>query len=382
MLTPPNTQAAHERLVAIERARRTVIAEGKSAVAVSGNFWQGRNYIEDSWQRCLHDGYTPSRAVEFDMVSPAIVSRTKDSNHALFEAGRPILGRIGRAIADTRYFAILTNEFGVVVDANGPIDRRDRRAELITRTGVDLSEKSIGTSAIGTALHQLQPVWLHRGEHFFAGLSHYSCAGAPVFNPDGQCAGMLDLTGIEQPERPELVHLVTQAARSIENMLTLNRPHALLVRINWPGRTLGDETDGLICLDGDGWVTGANSAARQMVQQFGNTQGHKAVHCSELFAMPYENLFNAARCDSSKPIDAPLWSGLRLNALALPWGQSASPIRGEGQVTDQMPLRDVEIAMIRKAIEDAKGNVVMAARMLGISRATVYRKLELAKRQS
>jgi transcriptional regulator of acetoin/glycerol metabolism len=31
--------------------------------------------------------------------------------------------------------------------------------------------------------------------------------------------------------------------------------------------------------------------------------------------------------------------------------------------------------LIRKAVDDARGNVMAAARMLGISRATVYRKL-------
>ena len=40
-----------------------------------------------------------------------------------------------------------------------------------------------------------------------------------------------------------------------------------------------------------------------------------------------------------------------------------------------LPLRDVEIALIRKAVDDARGNVMEAARALGISRATVYRKL-------
>ena len=41
----------------------------------------------------------------------------------------------------------------------------------------------------------------------------------------------------------------------------------------------------------------------------------------------------------------------------------------------RVPLRDVEIALIRKAVFDARGNVVKAAQALGISRATVYRKL-------
>jgi transcriptional regulator of acetoin/glycerol metabolism len=40
-----------------------------------------------------------------------------------------------------------------------------------------------------------------------------------------------------------------------------------------------------------------------------------------------------------------------------------------------LPLRDVETALIRRAVDDAHGNVQVAAKLLGISRATVYRKL-------
>jgi transcriptional regulator of acetoin/glycerol metabolism len=39
------------------------------------------------------------------------------------------------------------------------------------------------------------------------------------------------------------------------------------------------------------------------------------------------------------------------------------------------PLREAEVAMIRRAVQEARGNVAEAARALGISRATVYRKL-------
>jgi transcriptional regulator of acetoin/glycerol metabolism len=38
-------------------------------------------------------------------------------------------------------------------------------------------------------------------------------------------------------------------------------------------------------------------------------------------------------------------------------------------------LKDMETAMIHKAVEQARGNVAQAAQALGISRATVYRKL-------
>ena len=40
-----------------------------------------------------------------------------------------------------------------------------------------------------------------------------------------------------------------------------------------------------------------------------------------------------------------------------------------------LPLKEMETALIRKTVEQARGNVAQAARTLGISRATVYRKL-------
>jgi transcriptional regulator of acetoin/glycerol metabolism len=362
----PGANAAQRRLLQIERARRAVMQEGRSMTDVLIHGWYDGAWIERSWRRCLDSGQRPQDTVSFDVLPPQQVRRVAEANHLLVAAARPVLEQLGRAIARTRYFAILTNNEGVVIDAHGPIDRTDPRAALITRIGVDLSERSVGTTAIGAALTELQPVWLHRGEHFFQDTGCYSCAGAPVFGPDGECAGMLDLTGIDTAERPELKHLVAQSVRSIENALTLSRPHRLVLRINWPGRLLGDDDDGLVCLDGDGWVTGSNGAARQMVSGLQGTQA--PVHCSELFAQPWEPLFDLARGSEQALVELPLWSGLRLAALVQPAGEARTP-------SSRVPLRDVEIALIRKAVSDARGNVMEAARTLGISRATVYRKL-------
>jgi transcriptional regulator of acetoin/glycerol metabolism len=363
------TSAAEARLQQIEHARRAVMHEGRSVTDALVDRWYEGAWIERSWRRCLANGQQPHEQVAFDVIPTQALRRVEEANHTLVTAARPVLESLGRAIASTRYFAILTNEEGVVVDAHGPIDRSDPRASVITRVGVDLSERSVGTTAIGAVLAELQPVWLHRGEHFYQQTSCYSCAGAPLFGPDGRCVGMLDLTGIDATERPELKHLVSQAARSIENALTLTRPHRLVLRLNWPGRMLGDDDDGIVCLDGDGWVTGSNAAARQMVPTLA-TAAQGGVHCSELFAQPWEPLFDlAGHSGEPAPVEVPLWSGLRLTALPQ---TSGGPYATAGS---RLPLRDVEIALIRKAVSDARGNVMEAARSLGISRATVYRKL-------
>lgn len=362
--------AAAQRLALIERARRAVIDDEAPPPAHAVEPWIAR-----SWQRCLAMGQRPQHKLGFDLVSSQDMRRTREANHLLAQAARPQLEKLARAIAQTRYFAILTNAHGVVVDAEGPIDRADRRATLITRVGVDLSERAVGTTAIGAALTELQPVWLHRGEHFFADTGVYTCAGAPVFGPDGSCAGMLDLTGIEATERPELRHLAAHYARGIENALLLAQPHSLLLRLCWPGR-LGGEDDGLLILDDDGHIRGMNVNARQMLALpvVARAAG-RVAHVSDVFAMDWGLLFDAARREAPG-FDAPLWSGLRLQARAV----LARRERGAGGVPppvvgEAAPLKDIEAALIRRAVDDAHGNVAEAARLLGISRATVYRKL-------
>ena len=366
--------ALDPRLRQITAARQTVLYDGKSVSRTGAQAW-----IERSWQRCLASGKQPDQKVSFDMVAPAAVRRLVDANRALLDIARPVLQSLSQAIASTRYFTLMTDAQGIVIDAHGEIDRSDRRADLITRIGTDLSERALATTAISAALTELQPVWLHRGEHFFDVNSVYSCAGAPLFGPDGACIGMLDLTGIEATERPELKHLVAQSARSIENALTLSKlkgQQDLLIRLNWPGRTLGDETDGLVCLNADGYVTAANQMARMIVPQL--TTGSAIQHASDLFALPPDMLFDAARKPSHKTaLEVPLWTGLRLHAMPVMAGQAGTSVAAQlnAPAAAPAPLKDIETGLIRKAVDEARGNVMQAAKTLGISRATVYRRL-------
>lgn len=358
--------ASRNRLDAIARARQQLSSTGHAATDLVPP-WVAR-----SWQRCLQKGHTPDHLAEFDLISPGTLRHTTDANAHLVHTARPLLESLGRAIVNTGYFVILTNQHGVVVDVGGPIDRSDRRADVITRIGTDLSEQRVGTTAIGTALSELQPVWLHRGEHFFANTAVYSCAGAPVFGPQGACVGMLDLTGIDAVERPELGHLVTQVADKIGNALVLAQPHHLLLRLNWPGNTLGSDADGMVCLDADGWITAANAVARQLVAGLGASE---RVHATDVFGLPLSLLFDAARRQHN--LDIPLWTGLHLNAVAVYAAHEQLPSRYEQSrgATGCRGLKDMETSLIHQAVEQARGNVAQAARALGISRATVYRKL-------
>ena len=110
------------------------------------------------------------------------------------------------------------------------------------------------------------------------------------------------------------------------------------------------------------------------------------MHASEVFASSWESLFDAASRQSNTQ-ELPLWSGLRLQTQALRMGNSAQPQTPTSQPAAKVhssglaskPLKDVQTDMIREAVNQVRGNVAEAARALGISRATVYRKLSAPK---
>ena len=73
-------------------------------------------------------------------------------------------------------------------------------------------------------------------------------------------------------------------------------------------------------------------------------------------------------------------SASRLAEPAPAGEQLENILRAGLRASESVPLKDVETALIRKAVDDARGNVARAARALGISRATVYRKIYNGKR--
>ncbi|MFD1711406.1 helix-turn-helix domain-containing protein [Ottowia flava] len=361
------------RLQQIALARQQALGGTASATDALVDAWFDRAWLARSWQRCLAQGQRPAESVAFATVSAAVQRDTRDAAQALLAAAQPEMERLARAVAPIRYFAILTDAHGTVVGTAGAIDRSDRATDAIARVGVDLSERSVGTSAIGAALTELQPVWLHRGEHFFEDTAVYSCAGAPLIGPRGDCVGMLDLTGVNVAERPELKHLVAQSARQIEDALVLAVPHALCLRLAWYDGIATSERAAVMCLDADGAVVSANAAARDMLPSLHGSR-HPAVHADELFALPWPQLFDLAQRGSAVPV--PLWSGLRVSVRA----SRASACGDSGADAAALPLRSLTDDLIAQAVRAAGGNVTEAAQALGVSRATVYRRLGQGRR--
>ena len=361
----PQVFSPSQRLSNIALARQQVIEQGAWLQAPLVEDW-----IQRSWQRCLQLGHSPHQSVSFDPISQAHVHHLQEQHHSLLNAAQTELDRLSQAIAGTRYFALLTDAQGMVIDTRGDIPTDSPRARDIARVGVDLSEAHAGTTAIGAALAEHRPIWLHRGEHFFNGNASYSCAGAPLFDTSGACVGMIDITGVDVPERPELQHLAAQSARHIQNALLLHQQPALMLRLNWAGQPLGNDSDGWLGLDAEGALVGANQTARQILQL-----GAEHTHASDVFATAWTTLFDVQAAPHT--VEVPLWSGLRVQVQRAGLHNPATPT-----TVMAAPLKAVEGDLIRRAMQQARGNVAEAARRLGISRATLYRKISPQKKSA
>jgi sigma-54 dependent transcriptional regulator, acetoin dehydrogenase operon transcriptional activator AcoR len=359
-IVPSESRSARhsDRTTAIESRRRAVILEGFEPAR--------NNWLEQSWLRCMSSGQNPDSNAVFQMATRALAQNAIDEQHQLIQAAKPVMMSLAKAIANTQYFAVLTDSLGVVLDAQGDIDRSDQRASQITTTGIDLSERSIGTTAIATALSECKPVWLHQGEHFLSSNRIYSCAGAPIFGLNNTCVGMLDLTGIEVPERRELVHLAVRSAKDIQNSLLrqefFGHHDTQLLQIQWNGVAFDNHSDGLIAISADGQIQAFNQAACDWLPALA-TQIDQG--CEDLFAMTkaqfFDHLNKHPHC-----VSLPLWSGLQI---------SASWCAAETSISVEAPIKTVQAELIRRAMRVARGNVASAAQALGISRATLYRKL-------
>ena len=150
LISAPHPAADRHALIA--QARQSLLTDGAAPVRAEVEPWIAR-----SWQRCLARGLEPTRRVAFDAVSATALRLSQEQHHHLLRAARPVLEQLTRAIAGMRYFAMLTDARGVVVDVQGHCDRSDPRASAIGRVGIDLSEAAVGTTAIGAALRSCSP---------------------------------------------------------------------------------------------------------------------------------------------------------------------------------------------------------------------------------
>lgn len=304
-------------------------ADHVRAVALS-NSASGRSLLAASWARSLkHYSLNPEATTETARLDAAALRASRDCLGPMLAASAPVMDRLHASLGLAGCGILLCDADGVVLEQRTPPGDRDTFEAAGLCRGAVWSEATEGTNGIGTSIAEERVVTVFRDQHFRDRNTIMSCMGAPVFNERGQLAAVLDVsscrTDMNRAMACIVAQMVAEAARQIEadhfqSMFSQQR----ILR----GVGDGQHSSVLLAVDSDDLVVGATRGARRLYR--------------------LEDVSLAA----PRPADEILGDAAR---------------RGIG-------LDSAERRELKRALARANGNMAAAARMLGISRATLYRR--------
>ena len=250
--------------------------------------------IEAAHQRSRSFGITTSEQPDFSPPGQAILAQTIEENRFLLLHAAPAMETLYEQIANTHSMVLLTSAKGVVLHSLGDSDFLEKASLVALTPGVDWSESSKGTNAIGTALREEQPIMVHGGEHYMNTNKFLTCSCVPIMDPYGQLIGALDVTGDHRSLHQHTMALVRMSAQMVENHMFADTFHKA-VRIHFHSRPefIGTLVEGIVVFSGDGRFLSANRSA-----QFQLGLSHNALKAhtfSSLFGIAMSHLYELCR---------------------------------------------------------------------------------------
>ena len=222
--------------------------------------------IEQSHLRCAALGLSRVERPDFEPMVRGDLVVARERNQRLFTHAAPVMEMLFEQIVNTESMIVLTDAQGTILHSVGDDEFLARAGKVALSPGVNWAEQAKGTNAIGTALVEELPTLVHAGEHFIRANSFLTCSAAPIFDPRGNMLGVLDVTGDQRSYHQHTMGLVRMSARMIENHW-LSEDYGNLLRLHFHLRPefIGTLLEGIIVVDGDGRVLGANRSAQDQL---------------------------------------------------------------------------------------------------------------------
>lgn len=300
----------------------------ETALSKSG---AARSALTASWNRSLlMHGLDPDATALRERADQSAFNEARERMGRLAAVASPVMDRLFAAVGATGCSVMLTDTSGIILERRGRAEDDQAFKQWGLWTGVDWSEAREGTNGIGTCLVEQRPVVIHRDQHFASRNIAMSCMGAPIFDHEGEIAGVLDISSCRADMAEAFVALladaVADAARRIEaeNFQAAFEKQRVLVG---PGDGVAGAL--LFAVDGDDLLIGATRRARKA------------------YSLSRDSFLNPKPAREVLP-------GFGANGPDLDAAE-----RGE----------------LRRALAAAEGNASQAAKALGISRATLYRRM-------
>jgi AraC-like DNA-binding protein len=235
-------------------------------VSRKGALVPGIEEVAISWRRCLTAHHLdPEVQAAPHIITEKELKDSRESLHKLILHAQEELDRLYAIVGPQQYVVLLCDRDGVAIHHRGD----ESLAAAFKYWGIWLggvwSEQIEGTNGIGTCITDQRPAIVHRGQHFRTRHSNLSCAGAPIFDPFGRLAGVLDTSSMNPQTTEQCLSLAMAAtkvsARGIEERIF--REH---FRHAWTIATApcgGSDVTVLFAVDNDQRIVGADQIARR-----------------------------------------------------------------------------------------------------------------------
>jgi len=334
-----------------------------------------REVVLGSWIRSRDDGglYSLQQAPS---LAQDELNRLRSQSWRLRRAAESAVRHAGDMLEDAGAMVLLCDGGGVILEAAGDARIRSRGEENHLHPGGLWAETAIGTNAIGTALQLGAPVTIGSVEHFCEAIQRWSCAAAPVRDPvDGRVLGVVDVSAPSDEHMRQGAALAVGLALQIEETLrgTMLQERERLIRrlLDAAGsvdrdRVLFDRHGRRIWASHDGrWIDARLVSVADLLDE-ASLHDDACVLAERI----REGLSDA---DVEVISEEGEVQGLIISFADRREGQRHTererPDSGE-------TLRDRERAHVLDTVAECDGNLSETARRLGISRSTLYLKLE------
>ena len=226
-----------------------------------------RSPIAESWQRCFDTRVKPDKGICTRFLESGELRNLQEKQRDLISIARPFMTHLYEYFKGSGYIVMLCDDQGYIMESFGDEDtlkKADRGLNFVK--GACWTEEEVGTNAIGTALSLKRPIQVSASEHYCLPHHAWTCSATPIFDPDGQLLGILDVSGPSDRMHPHTLGMVVAAVDAIrEQMLMRQKNRELTLALNNMNNIIHSISDGLITFDGLGIIKQFNPAAEQII---------------------------------------------------------------------------------------------------------------------
>jgi transcriptional regulator of acetoin/glycerol metabolism len=222
--------------------------------------------IDQSHERCAALGVSRIERPDLAPLARNELGVVRERNARLHDHAAPVMEMLYEQIVNTQSMVLLTDATGTIIHSIGDDDFLSRASKVALQPGVNWSESTKGTNAIGTALVEEIPTLVHADEHYLHANHFLTCSAAPILDPRGNILGVLDVSGDQRSYHQHTMALVKMSARMIENHW-LTDDYRNVMRLHFHSRVefIGTLMEGILAVSADGKLVGANRGALEQL---------------------------------------------------------------------------------------------------------------------